>query len=223
MKGDGNPMQVKICPNCSAENKPESEKCAKCDWSLAEVQASEGRAAQAPSPGPAMPSSAPVRQGSSAGMIIIILIIIAGAAFAGWWFLMRGGGGPEATIDRFVAAVKAGNFEGMKSTLSKSSTSMFAMIPGGEKAAMEGMKRDSSVANIKVIKTTYEGENAIVEVEEVGKKPSGMAGMGGPTELVLIKEDGQWKIDLMATGARAMQKMQEKMKNMPMPGGPGGP
>lgn len=203
-------MQVKICPNCSADNNTEAEKCVKCDWSLADVQASEGKSAQTPTPGPAVPSSAPARRGSSAGLIILILVIIAGAAFAGWWFFLKGGG-PEATVNRFSAAVKSGDFEGMKSTLSKGSTSLFAMMPGGEQAIMESMKKDTGNTDIKVIKTTYEGENAIVQVEKAGKVSSG----GGPSELVLIKEDGQWKIDLMATAGRAMQKMREKFQNMP--------
>lgn len=220
MKGDGNPMQVKICPNCSTENRPESEKCAKCDWTLADVQSSESRAAQAVTTGPPIPTSAPARQGSSAGVIILILVIIAGAAFAGWWFLLRGGGGPEATVNRHIEAIMAADFEAMKSTLTKSGASQFATASGHEKQLMEFMKQVMGAATPKVTKTSYEGENAIVEIEVAGGQGSSGKELHG---FVLVKEDGQWKIDPTATGLREQQKTLEKLQNMRIPGGPGGP
>jgi hypothetical protein len=57
----------------------------------------------------------------------------------------------------------------------------------------------------KIIGTTYEnnGDTAVVEIEPTSKSqlPPGMT----KTEMVLIKEDGKWKMDMMATSARMMQ------------------
>lgn len=195
-------MQVKICPNCSAENRLDADACAKCSWNIAEVAPSEGRVAAPPRPMQAQVSR-PSGGGSSAGLIIVLLIVLAGAAFAGWWFFLRGGG-PGAVVDKFVASVKAGDFEGVKSTLNKSATDMIASVPSNRleeaKASFMGaMKRNLGDQTIKVVKTSYDGDTAIVGVEVTGAQ---VPSENGSHDVVLVKENGAWKIDFQATAMR---------------------
>lgn len=173
-----------------------------------------GAAPRPPSYGQSHERSQPARTGSSAGIIALVLIVLAGAAFGGWWFFMRSSG-PEQVVERFMAAAKSGDFAAFKSCLSESSVSMFNTIPGGEEKIAEEFKKQGGGKDFdgKILKTSYEGNNAIVEISpaDASKMPPSIK----TVDIVLVKESKEWKIDLEATVIRMMQKA---FKGMPQGG-----
>ena len=155
--------------------------------------------------------AAPVRRGSSAGLIVFILILLAGGAAAGWWFFLRPPS-PGEVVQRFAAAAQGNDPEKIKSYLSQSTMNMpgFAegFARGQELAAKNPKPKDDVDVRVKILSTVYEGaekNTAIVtfEPEDKSKIP---AGADPKQEVVLVKEEGKWKIDLMATAQRAIRK-----------------
>lgn len=246
-------MQVRLCPKCGSENKPDKASCSGCYASLESVaptEAKEKPAVQAkpaaqqlpaaqplssPGPGaasdgpptpnygppPGAPSysygpapnerrSAPVKKGPNWGAIVLVVLLLGGAAFGGWWFLLKPES-PEAVVERFRNATEARDYDGFKSCLCKEDVAAIAAIPGGEQslrsswdqAPKQSVGRDASYY---VMKTTYEnsGLTAVVETKpkDQSKMPPGMA----TKEILLVQEDGKWKIAYKATAIRYMKK-----------------
>lgn len=111
-------------------------------------------------------------------------------------------------MQRFIDASKAGDYEKIKACLSQSFLDKMSRMPGGEEAMKNGLKQSAGQNSGGTVgKTTYEndGATAVVEVkpDDKAQLPPGMTGV----EMVLIKEEGQWKIDLETTGKRMIKKM----------------
>jgi len=155
--------------------------------------------------------AAPVRRGSSAGLIVFILILLAGGAAAGWWFFLRPPS-PGEVVQRFFKAAKDRDVEKLKSYLSQSTLS----VPGFsesftrsfEFASKNKESADDSAYRLKILDTAYEGaeKNTAVVTCEPEDKSKIPAGADPKQEVVLVKEEGKWKIDLMATAQRAIRK-----------------
>ena len=197
----------------------------------------------APTPGPtARPPGhtpiyrerpAPVRQGSGAGLVVFILILFAGGAFGGWWFFLRSPS-PGEVVKQFVRAAEDRDADKIKSYLSQSTLNApgFAegFARGKELAANIPKPEEVKHERVKILSTTYEGaekNTAIVtcEPEDNSKAPSVM-GMDSKQEVVLVKEEGKWRVDLVTTLQRAVQKALREMggTGCKMPdGGPTGP
>jgi len=258
-------MQVRLCPKCGSENKPEKASCSGCYASLESVAPTEARekpavqakpaaqqlqAAQplsSPGPGaagggpptpnygppPGAPSysygpapnerrSAPVKKGPNWGAIVLVVLLLGGAAFAGWWFFLKPGS-PEAMVQKFVNASTARDYDALKSCLSQEDVVAIGALPGGEQALRnswdQAAKQSASQdASYDVVKTTYEnsGSTAVVEI-----KPKDQSKMppGTTKEIVLVQENGKWKVDMKATAMRMMKKMFPKgIPGMPRPG-----
>jgi len=174
--------------------------------------------------------AAPVKQGSSVGLIVFILILLAGGAGAGWWFLLKPQS-PGEVVQGFAAAAQSNDPEKIKSYLSQSTMNMpgFAegFARGQELAAKNPKPKDDVDVRVNVLSTVYEGaekDTAIVtfEPEDKSKAPTGM-GMGAKQELVLVKEDGKWKIDLPASIQRAVTKALGGGSGTPRGGGSAAP
>jgi hypothetical protein len=257
-------MQVKVCPKCGAENRPDKASCSGCYTSLEGVAETEAQPRPAPtqpqaqprppaqpqaqmppaaqplgaSPlsgpaGPAGPTgptpadnyaappgapspygptptyserrSAPASRGPNWGAIVgVLILLLGGGGFAGWWFFLRAPG-PEAVVQKMIDAQKAGDRETFKSCFSASSISLLSMAPGGADAVMDAMmKQTPNEKPGKIISTTYEDNGATAIVTVASNQTN---------ELVLIKDNGQWKLDLMASG---MRKMKKAGMSMPM-------
>lgn len=231
-------MEVRICPKCGAENKDTNVTCSSCYASLEGGALAESRKKDeptaAPQPRPSVErvtpvfnnAPAPIQKKSAPTGIVIALIIILGGALAGWWFFLRPAG-PEQVVRRFAEASNSGDYQKIKPFLSKSTVSMIESMPGAEQGLTRGlqmshkMKGDKASAGVKILNTTYEGGDngtAIVEAEPLDK--TGIpAGMDPKQEIVLVREGKEWKVDLMAT----MQRMMQKMFKGGMPGGFGRP
>ncbi len=163
--------------------------------------------------------SAPVSRGPNWGAIIFVLILLlGGGGFAYWWFMLRTPS-PAAVVQQMADAAKAGDFDKWKECITRGSLALFQQIPGGEDTMRQAMKKDAGQdAGLTIGATTYEdkGATAIVNVTATNPKAEQMmSGMGGNVDLVLIREEGKWKLDFMATGMRASKKMGN------MPGAPG--
>lgn len=220
-------MEVRKCPKCGAENKAANVTCSTCyasmeGGSLAESQINDEpiAAPQQSTPGVERftpifndaPSPAP-KKSAPIGTIVAIVVVL-GAAFAGWWLFMRPKG-PEQVVLGFVEATNLGDYEKIKPFLSEGTINMIEGMPGAKEGLARGlrmnhsMKGENAKSAVKIIKTTYEGDDnnkAIVEAESLDKADQ-TSGMDPKQEIVLVREDKEWKIDLMGTMQRMMQKM----------------
>jgi len=167
----------------------------------------------------------PVSQGSPAGLIAVILILIAGGAVAGWWFFLRTPS-PGEVVQRFAVAAKDGDVEQIKPYLSQSTLDLpgfeRGMAAAKERAASHKEPGKEEDTRVKILNTVYEGadKNTAVVTFEPEDKSKAPAGMAKPQEVILVKEEGKWKIDLAATLQREFQKAFGKGFKMPK-GGPG--
>jgi hypothetical protein len=187
-------MQVKMCSNCTAENTPDSAYCAKCGSSLADVQISESAAAAAPVP-------APAKSGVRAWVSISLLVVIVSAAFSLWWFVVRDKG-PGGVASQFIAAIGDGDARRVASMLTKVDVCLLEDDAGGVQHLVDGIRPAVVQGDLRVARVSYEGDKAIVKLEMCGTKPDGTIS-DKPEDLVLVQEDGKWKIDLIATLSRA--------------------
>lgn len=185
-------------------------------------QAPPGPYGPPPSPGPDPRTwrerPAPAKKSSSAAAIVLILILVlGGAAFALWHFVFSKSG-PEQAVRGFFDAVKAKDAEKAKSYLSESTVSMMEAF-GGQDAMAKAFSQPGAQeqGEVNIIKTSYEGENAIVEAEAAGVMAKGLSAGMQSAELVLVKEEGAWKIDLMQTVTRMMGKFMKQGGKPPTP------
>lgn len=148
----------------------------------------------------------PVKQGPNWGAIILVILLLAGAAFGGWWFFLKTPS-PESVVRKYMDANTAGDYDAVKSCLRQDEVVALENRPGGEQAARERMKQGAG-RNMggDVLKTTYENSGSLAVVEIKPKDQSGMPPGITSVDALLVQEDGKWKIDLKATGMRAIKK-----------------
>ena len=154
------------------------------------------------------------------GVIILLLLIIGGGAFAGWWFFIKAPT-PEQVVQRLVNAAKAEDLEGVKSCFTKASLELVKNLPGGEDAFAKSVTGNAGLGNDvsvgKIGPAVYEGEDrALVEIEPEQKStlPAG-PDIDIKSEMVLLREDGRWKIDLEQTVQHMMRRSMDALKNRP--------
>lgn len=163
----------------------------------------------------------PIKQGPNVGAIVFVLILIAGAAFAGWWFFMRPLP-PEQVVQKFMEAAKANDVEKVKPFLSKDSLDLLEQqrkMTGQTNMNMGGLTED-----VEIGATKYEGTDKSIALVPIGPKDKSKIQPGQPSsiDLVLLKEEGKWKIDLKETMNRVMKMVFEEMRKKgygPPPGG----
>ena len=164
----------------------------------------------------------PIKQGPNVGGNVLAIIVLAAAAFAGWWFLLKPKT-PEQVVNAFIAAARAGDVEKVKTCVSSASRAEL-----DESGAAEGLKRsfqknpntkESDEEKVKIGETTFEGgSKALVEV--MPTEPAAASAVGGmKVQMVLIKEEGQWRIDSKQTQdlmiKRVMEEIKKKGINLP--------
>lgn len=157
-------------------------------------------------------------------VVVVILVVLVGAG-AAWWFLLRQT--PEQAIEQFMAAAEAQDVQKARSFLSQESlqaadelqkqaqTAFVGMMPGGDVevdlAVMTAYQMLS--ASERAGKAKVEGNTATIPMKAKGPVP-----MGVPTQPAkLVKEGGEWKLDLaeqLRMAAKLMGAMPEFMKGM---------
>lgn len=117
----------------------------------------------------------------------------------------RGSGTPAGVAEEFMRKLDSGSCTGLGDYLSNSSK---AIAPKLEQActAQTEMKKNmpdaakgKTLSSVNVLESTENGDRATVRLEGVfsdGTKEGGEA-------LTMVREDGRWKIDILATGMAA--------------------
>jgi hypothetical protein len=150
---------------------------------------------------PSRENMRPTKQGPNVLAIVLIIVLLGGAGFGAWWMLMRPKS-PDEVVNAFVSAAKAGDVEKLKSYLTTNCRSDFDK-PG----VIEGLKRSFGGANakesdestVKAGKTTFEGDSkALVELLPA-KSTNAAPNANTSLLMVLVKEEGQWRIDSKQT------------------------
>jgi len=145
------------------------------------------------------------RRGRAILIVIVVVLLLAAGGGAAWWFLLRPT--PEKTVEAYVAAAKAGDQEKLKSLLSSETVTILedlekqfgegfskAATPGGA----TGMPPGAPDIEMQVGKASVQGGTATVPLEvKLGKAqmPPGFPD-SVKVSLSLVREGGQWKIDL---------------------------
>jgi len=148
--------------------------------------------------------TSPIKPGVNWGAIVFVILLVGAAGFAGWWFFLKPSG-PEAVVQRMLDASKQGDWDTFKSCFSQSTISALSFAPGGEEGMKQSFKSGQDDVD-KIMQTTYEndGNTAIIVVETTASRlPAGKRDQ----ELVVLRENGQWRVDLISSMARAMKKM----------------
>ena len=115
----------------------------------------------------------------------------------------RGGGTPAAAVEEFLKKIESGDCDGLRDYISANSREFMGpkleQVCGiakverdksPDKAKQEGLKQ------IHVVETKEEGDKATLKIEP--ERNDGRREAAGT--FVVVKEDGRWKIDLLATG-----------------------
>lgn len=145
------------------------------------------------------------RRGRAIIIVIVAVLLLAAGGGAAWWFLLRAT--PEKTVEAYVAAAKAGDQERIKSLMSSETVTILedlekqfgegfskAAAPGGP----AGMPPGAPDIEMQVGKASVQGDTATVPLEV--KMGDAQMPPGFPDSVKvsvnLVREGGQWKIDL---------------------------
>lgn len=113
------------------------------------------------------------------------------------------GGNPAAVVEDFARKMDSGNCTGIQDSLSSSSRAMVgskleqACSAAAEMKKNDPKAKDKTIRSMRVVESKEEGDRATVRLET---EYSDGTKSGGSEAVTLVKEDGRWKIDLMATG-----------------------
>lgn len=173
--------------------------------------------------------------GVGAGVrLAIFLIILAGAGFALWKFYLLPRA-PVAAVRTFIKASGSGDMEAVKSTLCRNSLAMLQMGQAMQKGAVGSFDmfqingrpfEERKQYSLKL--ASLESSTAKVIIKPGPEPMDGFRaedlppGMQDGLSIVVVKEEKQWKVDLMATFTSMIgPAMQELMKQGPgIPGKP---
>ena len=145
-------------------------------------------------------------------LAVVVVVVVALGASA-YLFLLRPG--PEQVVRRYFLAVDSGDVDALRATLTAESA---ARIPPGAKLRKPTATEQPSPD---IGKARVQGDQAVVPVKTKGPVLPGMPmGAGEASEdFVTRKENGQWKVDLLAT----LQGLLQGLRQAPPEGPPGGP
>ncbi|HEY3283146.1 MAG TPA: tetratricopeptide repeat protein [Armatimonadota bacterium] len=218
---DGGAPERGRCPQCGEPVLPTDPQCFACGASLATARPTPRPSPVPPQPGPGFtpaPSAEPSRSPLGPILAFLLVLIVAGGG-AGWWFVLRST--PSKTVMDLYAAQIAKDKTKFRALLTQESASVFpdqlldAMTKAVDSAKPEDKKKP-------VVKSeTIEGDTATVTLEKpLSSSGLMMGGGGGDPELVMAKEKGKWKLDLIGTAVKSMDAMPEQQKAMMKTMGP---
>ncbi len=115
----------------------------------------------------------------------------------------RGSGTPAGVAEEFMRKLDSGSCTGLGDYLSNSSKAIAPKLEQACTAQVEMKKsmpdKGKTLSSVNVLEATENGDRATVRLEATfsdGSKEGGEA-------LTLVREDGRWKIDILATGMSA--------------------
>lgn len=131
------------------------------------------------------------------GPIVVIVVVVAAAAAAGWYFILRPT--PQRAVKAYLRAAEAGDTAAMEAMLSADTLKLLNIIGGGAASANAMKAPVPTEATYTLGETKIEGDKATVFVEYAGNAAAPSTVQGQGVAFVVVKEDGQWKIDLLPT------------------------
>ena len=153
--------------------------------------------------------------------IVALLLLLAGGGGAYWFIAMRST--PEKTVQRYQDASKAGDQDALMATMCEQSKKLLAGAPAaaGAIGKMPGAKAGDVQIEIGTATVTADKAEVPVTYKLGGEAAKGAGGMNSMTmPMALVKEGGEWKIDLMATTQAMFKNLKGMMPNGPPPGMP---
>lgn len=166
----------------------------------------------------------PLPRRSPVGSIIKFLVIAAllgGGGYAGWQYFAKPES-PKECVRQFLNAFQQGDYNAIRPRLTSASIQLIKTQYGSEDAAASKLKEAASqvgsanpMANLTVYDGVSEGpDKSWVEVEPgTGRSPLGLK-----PGLVLLREEGRWKIDFPATEAQMITNIANVLKQKLGPG-----
>ena len=148
------------------------------------------------------------RSGKALGTVFVVLLLIAAGMAAGWYFLLRST--PERTVTELMEAVRRGDDEALAELFTTQSQPLIDTMgaAGGGPQIWQLMLFGDEQSDYTVGSATMDGDQAKVPLTM--QSPDAVREITGADQYtmtyVLIKEDGRWRVDIMATGRSAMQQ-----------------
>jgi hypothetical protein len=145
------------------------------------------------------------RRGRGILIVLVVVVLLAAGGGAAWWFVLRST--PEMTVEAYLAAAKAGDQEKVKSLLSSETVTILedlekqfgdAFSKAAGAGGPAGMPVGAPDIEMQVGKASVQGDTATVPLEvKMGKAqmPPGFPD-SAKISVDLVREGGQWKIDL---------------------------
>jgi uncharacterized membrane protein YgcG len=189
------------------EEVPATEKAKPAD----KVRAASKKSASEP-----VAADKPKRKTGKIVLIVALVVVVAALAAATYMFLLKTG--PEQVVRQYLVAENSRNWPVIKSLLNKDS---LALLPSDDKLPKADKTQPPPPAT-EIGKAKVDKDKATVPVTI---KEQGGAMGAAPQELdvVLVKENGVWKVDLKATVMGMWQKaMAGAAQGGAMGGAPGG-
>jgi len=123
--------------------------------------------------------------------LIKMVVIVAGAGvmlgFAGC-----GGSGPDKVAVSFVEKLNDCDFDGSMKYASPATTALIAMM---KDMPIDEKQKQWKGAKVEVVNTKIDGDRATVVIKRTSKSGK-VEMMDGKDAVTLVKQDGQWKVDL---------------------------
>ena len=151
------------------------------------------------------------------GMIIVLVIaavLLVGMAVATKKFLFSTG--PDQVVRAYLAAQAAEDLPSMRKLLAKSSAAL--LPPDDGKTPKAKAPKAEKLPEMEIGKATVKGDKATVPVKVKQETPGGFGGDQAIT-VVLVKEDGQWKVDILGTLQESYKSQMQGMGGQPGMGG----
>lgn len=226
---------MKYCPRCGAENPDKSVACLSCFAQL-DVGASgarrtapekpvENRRVVARESKPKMPSGG----GSAAKFIVpfIVIVIIAGGGFAAYTFLLKPT--PQKAVTAFFDAINEGKYAAAAEMMTAESRGIFPIQDAASNPVADQMAQFiPKLKDLKFEDAVIMEAEATLKVTATAESKNPFTGnMSSSTDtdtMYLLKEDGEWKIDLARQFLEQFKLLPkeslEKMRSFVAMGGP---
>jgi hypothetical protein len=127
-------------------------------------------------------------------IIVIVGAIVLALGISAYWFLLKPG--PEQVVQRYLMAEALGDYRTMRTLLV---SKVARQLPPDED--LPPPPKEPKIPEMDIGQARVEGNRAIVAVRTKGPAIPGLTygRLEQTTNVVLVKEGGQWKVDPIAT------------------------
>ncbi len=131
---------------------------------------------------------------STTVIIVIVAVIVLALAITAYWFLLKPG--PEQVVQRFLMAEALGDYRTLRTLLV---SNVARQLPPDED--LPPPPKEPKIPEMDIGRASIVGDRATVAVKTKGPAIPGLTygRLEQTTNVVLVKEGGQWKVDPIAT------------------------